>query len=97
MFLAPILLGVVLWRSGRVTGVESLVIVTFLYVLIALLLPEVSTPKGVARRTTCGNNLRQILMALHNYHTSYRSFPPAYIADDQGRPNHSWSGSLFGR
>lgn len=90
LFLAPILLGVVLWRSGRVTVVESFVIVTLLYVLIALLLPAVSTPQGAARRSICGYNLKQVLLALHNYHDVYGSFPPACIVDDEGRPMHSW-------
>jgi prepilin-type processing-associated H-X9-DG protein len=42
------------------------------------------------RRAMCMNSLIQIGLALHNYHTAFNAFPPAYIADDTGRPKHSW-------
>ena len=38
----------------------------------------------------CQNNLRQILIALQNYHDVYKSFPPAYVTDANGKPMHSW-------
>ena len=44
----------------------------------------------VPRRAICTNNLKQIGLALHNYHTVYNAFPPAYIADETGKPMHSW-------
>ncbi|MSR56602.1 MAG: DUF1559 domain-containing protein [Planctomycetaceae bacterium] len=59
-------------------------------VLFALLWPAVSTPPEVHHRSQCKNNLHQIGLALHNYHDVYHSFPPAYVADDSGRPMHSW-------
>jgi prepilin-type processing-associated H-X9-DG protein len=43
-----------------------------------------------APRSQCKNNLLQIAIALHNYHERFGSFPPAYIADENGRPIHSW-------
>ena len=57
---------------------------------LCLLFPFVSTPREVYRRSQCKNNLKQIWLALHNYHDSYGCFPPAYIADENGRPRHSW-------
>lgn len=42
------------------------------------------------RRLLCQHNLKQVGLALHNYHDDYGCFPPAYIADETGRPMHSW-------
>ena len=38
----------------------------------------------------CTSNMKQIGLALHNYHDVYKTFPPAYIVDEQGKPKHSW-------
>jgi len=43
-----------------------------------------------ATRTQCSNNLRQIGIAMLNYHDTYGSYPPAYIPDEKGQPKHSW-------
>jgi prepilin-type processing-associated H-X9-DG protein len=60
-------------------------------VLAALLIPAMhSRPGGPSHRTQCANNLKQIALALHNYHDTYKTFPPAYIADEDGEPMHSW-------
>jgi Protein of unknown function (DUF1559) len=55
-----------------------------------LFLPGVGGPREASRRTQCKNNLKQIALSLHNYHDTYGCFPPAYIADKDGRPMHSW-------
>jgi ribosomal protein S27E len=58
--------------------------------LVLLLLPAVGTVRDAARRNMCQSNLRQIAMALRTYETVHGRFPPAYVADDQGKPMHSW-------
>lgn len=59
-------------------------------ILLALLLPAVQAAREAARRTQCANNLKQIALALHNYHDTWQSFPPAYTVDANGKPLHSW-------
>lgn len=59
-------------------------------VLIALLLPAVQAAREAARRSQCNNNLKQIGLAMQNYADVYKEFPPAYLADAEGKPMHSW-------
>lgn len=65
-------------------------LIGLLALLIALLLPAVRTAGPAARRAECTNNMKQILLALHNYHQDYQAFPPAYTVDRYGKPLHSW-------
>lgn len=65
-------------RSGF-TLIELLVVIAIIAVLIALLLPAVQQAREAARRSQCKNNLKQIALALHNYHESFSVLPPGVV------------------
>ena len=64
-------------------------------VLVALLLPAVQTAREAARRASCANNLKQIALAMHNYHDTYKVLPAQSIVDENGQPMHSWRTALL--
>jgi prepilin-type N-terminal cleavage/methylation domain-containing protein len=61
------------------TLIELLVVIAIIAVLIALLLPAVQQAREAARRSQCKNNMKQLGLALHNYHDTHMVFPPGAI------------------
>lgn len=76
-----------------VIGILAAMLVMFMVcagLLAALLLPAVQSAREAARRMSCGNNVRQIGLAILNYESAYKQLPPAYTVDSKGNKLHSW-------
>jgi prepilin-type N-terminal cleavage/methylation domain-containing protein len=91
-------------RRRGFTLIELLVVIAIIAVLIALLLPAVQAARGAARRAQCVNNLKQMGIAMHNYHNAVGSLPigrmgmfrpagdPGYLGDSTGtKHRHTWA------
>ncbi|MCL2710958.1 MAG: DUF1559 domain-containing protein [Planctomycetaceae bacterium] len=83
-------------RSGIATvgiclnGVATVLSLISIAWAVAFFLPAIQGAQGAAQRMQCTNNIKQIVLALHNYHDTHVAMPPLHSVDNAGRPLHSW-------
>ena len=75
-------------------GLSTLFVVMTLWAIVcSIATPFIHSAREGGRLVICANNLKQIGLALRNYHGAHGCFPPAYIADESGKPMHQLAGA----
>lgn len=82
-------------RRAAFTLVELLVVIAIISMLVAMLLPAVQAARESGRRSQCLNNLHQIGLALHHYHDSHKTLPPAWVRDTSATLPPYWAWGTF--
>jgi prepilin-type N-terminal cleavage/methylation domain-containing protein len=82
-------------RTAGFTLVELLVVIAIIGILVALLLPAIQAAREAARRASCQNNMKNIAIALQNYHSDNKHFPTGFVSTGPTSSVEAWAWSTF--